>query len=413
MSAPAKRLGFRPRMEPGPLPDGVTTTVTTVKTADDASAPGVLYTVDGATTVVTLMHPRQDLSRHHLIPILLDAGFAVWAQGSRTVNNDLTLIHEEAVLDAAAGFAQLRDRGFAHIVACGPSGGATLYALYAQQASLAAEDRIRLTPGGKPIPLDTATIPVPDAVVFVAPHPGQGELLLSCIDGAVADEGDPLSTVPELDIFSAGNGFRDPPTSSEYAPDFLVGYRDAQRARVARIDAHARYLIAERMDAKRRFGETKRVADRRASLMSKVITVYRTDADPRTVDLSLDPSDRPYGSIHGRRPDLINFGIAGFGRLTTAEAWLSTWSGLSSNARFVDCAPGVTVPSLFIEYTGDQATFPSVAAGMFGAIGASDKTHQRIVGTHFGGSPDPDGPPGGALAGAAIVGWLQQRFPCA
>ena len=330
------------------MPDGVTTTVTAVKTADDASVPGVLYTVEGATTVLTLMHPRQDLSRHHLIPTLLGAGFAVWAQGSRTVGNDLTLIHEEAVLDAAAGFAHLRDRGFEHVVACGPSGGATLYAFYIQQASRAGQDRITVTPGGKPTGLDQAEIPLPDAVIFLAPHPGQGELLLGCIDGAVADEADPLSTVPDLDIFNEANGFREPTNSSEYTPEFLAAYRQAQRARVARIDAHARYLIAERMAAKKRYASEKRIADRRASAMSKVITVYRTDADPRTLDLSLDPSDRPYGSIHGRRPDLINFGITGFGRLTTAEAWLSTWSGLSSNARFVTCAPEVTIPTLFI-----------------------------------------------------------------
>jgi len=36
-------------------------------------------------------------------------------------------------------------------------------------------------------------------------------------------------------------------------------------------------------------------------------------------------------------------------------AWLSTWSGLSSNASFVRCAPEVTIPTLFIEPTGDQA----------------------------------------------------------
>ena len=29
----------------------------------------------------------------------------------------------------------------------------------------------------------------------------------------------------------------------------------------------------------------------------RIITVFRTDADPRTVDLSLDPSERPYGSL--------------------------------------------------------------------------------------------------------------------
>ncbi len=189
------------------MPDGVTTTIAAVKTADDASAPGILHTVAGATTVVTLMHPRQDLLRHHLVPTLLDAGFAVWTQGSRTVGNDLTLVHEETVLDAAAGFQHLRDRGFEHVVACGPSGGATLYALYIEQASRLPEARITVTPGGKPIPLDEATIPVPDAVIFLAPHPGQGELLLNCIDGAVADETDPLSTVPELDIFNERQRF--------------------------------------------------------------------------------------------------------------------------------------------------------------------------------------------------------------
>ena len=409
----SKRLGYRPRMEPGPIPDGIHTTVLNVSSSDGARVPGVLYTPKGATTAVTIMHPRMDLSRHYLIPILLEAGYAVWAQGTRSQGNDLTLIHEEAVLDAAAGFAHLRELGFEHVVAAGPSGGAALYAFYVQQASLAPEARIRVTPGGKPTGLEEAEVPCPDGVVFVAPHPGQGELLLHCIDGSVASEGDPLSTVPELDPFDEANGFREPPESSQYSAEFLSRYREAQRARVARIDAHARQLIAERMAAKERFKASKRLADRRASVMSPVIPVYRTDADPRTLDLSLDPSDRPYGSIHGRRPDLINFGITGFGRLTTADAWLSTWSGISSNARFVSCVPEIAIPSLFVEYTADQATFPSVAREMFGAIGSADKTHERVVGTHFGGSPTPDGPPGGALAGTKIVEWLNKRFPCA
>jgi hypothetical protein len=398
-------------MEPGPIPEGITTTVTSVKTADGASVPATLYTVEGATCVTALMHPRQDLARHYLIPILLEAGYSVWTQSSRSPNNDLTLVHEEAVLDAAAGFANLRDRGYDHLVAVGPSGGAALYAFYVQQAGRAPGDRILTTPGGKPTGLDTAEVPLPDGVAFVAPHPGQGELLLGCIDGAVAREDDPLGTIPELDIFDEANGFAEPPTSARYDPEFLKRYRVAQRARVARIDAHARHLIDERMAAKARFKETGRKADQRAGVMSQVITVYRTDADPRTVDLTLDPNDRPYGSIHGTRPHLINFGITGFGRLTTADAWLSTWSGLSSNARFLSTAPEVAIPSLFIEYTADQATYPSVAREMFDAIGASDKTHVSVMGTHFGGSPTPDGPPGGALAGAKLVEWLQQRFP--
>jgi len=34
----------------------------------------------------------------------------------------------------------------------------------------------------------------------------------------------------------------------------------------------------------------------------------------------------------GTRPDWINYGAVGFGRVVSPEAWLSTWSGLSSRA---------------------------------------------------------------------------------
>jgi hypothetical protein len=395
------------------MPDGVRVEVTSVTTADGASAPAVLYRVAGATTAVALMHPRLDLSRHYLIPILLEAGVSVWAQGSRSVGNDLTLLHEEALLDAAAGLVRLRDLGFEHLVVCGPSGGATLFAFYVQQASRAPGDRIRATPGGRPVKLPDAELPLPDGVAFVAPHPGQGELLLGCIDGSVGSESRPLSTVPSLDPFAADNGFRSPPEPSAYGPEFLAAYRAAQRDRVARIDAHARSLIADRMAGKARYEASGAAEDRRAGLMAEVITVHRTDADPRTVDLSLDPSDRPYGSIHGRRPDLVNFGVTGFGRLSTADAWLSTWSGLSSNASFVGCAPEVAIPSLFVEYTGDQATFPSVARDMFDALGAADKTCQQARGTHFGGPVAEGARPGGEEAGAFVTAWVRDRFPLA
>ena len=149
--------------------------------------------------------------------------------------------------------------------------------------------------------------------------------------------------------------------------------------------------------------------DRRRSLAPRIITVFRTDADPRTVDLSLDPSERPYGSLFGKRPDLINYGLTGFGRLTTPEAWLSTWSGLSSNADFVRCAPGVTVPTLFIELTGDQAAFPADSRRMTGALGATDLTTATVRGLHFGGPIAKGEPTGNELAAAEIIAWLAKR----
>ncbi|MCD2195054.1 alpha/beta hydrolase [Actinomycetospora endophytica] len=413
MSTPTSQLGAGRYIAAGERPAATVTGVHELTTADGATVRGVLATVPGARTVVCLMHPRQDLTHHALVPALLAAGVAVWTQHTRSVNNDLTLVHEQALLDVAAGMVFLREQGFAAIVPLGHSGGGTLFAYYLEQAGLAGRDRIATTPGGRPTKLADAEMPMTDGVVFLAPHPGQGRLLLGCIDPSVSDERDPLAAVGELDPFDPANGFAEPPASSSYAPEFLARYRAAQHDRVARIDATARALVARTADARAAHQRTGTAADRRRALAPQLITVFRTDADPRTVDLSLDPSERPYGSLFGARPDLINYGQVGFGRLTTPEAWLSTWSGLSSYADFARCAPGVRVPTLFVELTGDQAAFPADSARMVGALGADDLTHVAVRGTHFGGAIAPGEPTGNQLAADEIETWLAERHELA
>ena len=408
-TTPAERLGAGRYLTAGNRPESSVTSVHELTTADGATVRGVLATVPGATTVVSLMHPRQDLTHHPLVPLLLQAGAAVWTQHTRSVNNDITLIHEQAILDAAAGLVFLREHGFGSIITLGHSGGGTLYAFYLEQAGLAPASRIGATPGGRPAKLAGAEMPLADGAIFLAPHPGQGRLLLACIDPSVADEQDPTSVVPELDPFSPANGFAEPPASSAYTRDFLARYRAAQRARVARIDATARQHLARAAEARAAFSHSGSPLDRRRSLAPRIITVFRTDADPRTVDLSLDPSERPYGSLFGKRPDLINYGLTGFGRLTIPEAWLSTWSGLSSNADFVRCAPGVTVPTLFIELTGDQAAFPADSRQMIDALGAKDLTTATVRGLHFGGPIAKGEPTGNDLAATKIINWLSKR----
>ncbi|MFG2586144.1 hypothetical protein [Streptomyces malaysiensis] len=406
-----QRLGAGRYLTAGERPETTTASVHELSTTDGATVRGVLATVPGATTVVCLMHPRQDVTHHPLVPVLLHMGVAVWTQGTRSVNNDLALVHEQALLDVAAGMTFLRDRGFDAIVTLGHSGGGTLYAFYIEQAGLPPSARLATTPAGRPTRLAEAALPPPDGAIFLAPHPGQGRLLLNCIDPSVADESAPLSVVPELDAFDPRNGFADPPASSRYGEDFLAHYRDAQRARVARIDEQAREYLADAADARARYADGKNPADKRRSITPRILTVYRTDADPRTVDLSLDPNERPYGSVFGRRPDLTNYGLVGFGRLTTPEAWLSTWSGLSSQADFVRCAPGVTVPSLFIELTGDQAAFPEESRRMSESLGSTDRTVVAVRGTHFGGPIAPGEPTGNELAGREIRAWLDARHP--
>lgn len=402
-------LGAGRYIETAEAPSSTVTSAHELTTADGAKIAGVLRTVPGARTVVTLMHPRQDLTHHVLVPELLARGFAVWTQGTRSVNNDIALVHEQALLDAAAGQVFLRS-SFDHVVTLGHSGGGTLFAFYHEQAGLAPGKRLSTTPGGRPIDLASAEMPVPDGAIFMAPHPGQGALLLRLIDPSVVDESDPMSVDPSLDPFAAANGFADAPDSSSYTDDFVEKYRRAQHARVVRLDGIARERVADAASARRRFKTAADPVDRRSALAPRIMTVYRTDADLRFTDLSLSPNERPYGSLFGRRPDLTNYGLVGFGRLSTPDAWLSTWSGTSTNADFLRCAPAVTAASLFIELTGDQACFPEDARQMSEALGATDKTHVSVAGTHFGGPITSDAPSGASLAAADIGSWLAERF---
>jgi len=379
-----------------------------LRTADDQRTLGLLYSQTGQEkTAVCFMHPREFTGTPYLVPDALDAGCAAWVQAPRAIGTDLRLEHEAALLDVAAGMAHLRKLGFTRIVLLGNSGGAGLYAFYTQQALRAPERRLTRTPGGRPVKLAEADLPPPDDLVFVSPHPGQGALLMNCIDPSVVDENDPYSTDPALDPFDAANGFVAAPASSRYAPEFMARYRAAQRARVERLDARAHAMLAERASAKRQWKEGNATAEiRRRAAHTQISQVWRTDADLRCWDLSLDPSDREVGTLWGRDPFASNYGSVGFARLVTPESWLSTWSGLSSNASFEKCGAEVTLPSFVIEYTGDQAAFPADMEAIYAGLGTGAKRRERVRGNHHGQPLAAGEESGQVLAGRLLQEWL-------
>src|ERR1043166_7901556 len=113
------------------LPPGVTHEVVALKAEDGASSKGVLYTKGGEKTVVCIMHPRGDMSRHYAIPYLLEGGYAAFGQESRWPNNDVACIHEMLLADIAAGVKFLKEqRGFQRVVFIGNSGGGSLYSFF-------------------------------------------------------------------------------------------------------------------------------------------------------------------------------------------------------------------------------------------------------------------------------------------
>jgi hypothetical protein len=126
--------------------------------------------------------------------------------------------------------------------------------------------------------------------------------------------------------------------------------------------------------------------------------------------LSIDPSERQAGSLWGDNPFASNYGSVGFGRVCTPESWLSTWSGISSNASMQACAPAIEQPVLMIEYTGDASMFPADCDALFGMIGSGAKTRAAFAGDHHARRLHPDAPDPKLLAGACLRDWLAGLF---
>lgn len=404
------------------LPAGSTVENVPLIAEDGGESHGVLYSRGGERTVVCMMHPRGDMSRHYAIPWLLEAGYAAFGQAGRWVNNDVGLIHEMLLTDVAASMRELKGRGFEHVVLLGNSGGGALYTFYQSQACTPPPGRLTTTAAGDPYDLNSFEMPCADGIVQLATHLGQGALMLACIDPSVVREDDPLSLDPSVDMYCIDNGFREPDQSSSYSAEFLAIYRAAQRGRVARLDAIARSCLDVQRHYQREMVDEafddlsfkqKQFVWRRA-FAGRYMEIHRTEANPAYCDLSIHASPRDYGSFFSPRPDIFNSIEAGFAKLQTPRAWLSTWSGLSSRASTLQCIPKVTEPTLVISYTGDNVVWIPDLEAIHAASGASDKQIHYVDGDHLG-LPPKCKPQAAGREGAMkiVTTWLRERFAAA
>ena len=384
-------FGYWPRPEDDP---GVALRRDEVRvvTRDGALVRGILWTPPAGQrwrTAVILSHPRGDFSVHYACPLLAAAGYAVLGFATRYINNDIDCLHENCVIDVEAAAAEMRRRGAEAIVLLGNSGGGSLMALAQKETRCG------------------------DGWISVAAHPGEGIFMLQAIDPSVADEDDPESVVPELDMYNPDNGWRPWPEPCHYDRAWLARYRAAQVTRVARLDAIARQSIAAADRASERLPDIDKATApaewrylRQRAVHAKYMVIYRTLADPAYLDLSIDPDDRPLGSLFAF-PDPLdgNYGRFGLSRVMSARGWLSTWSGLSSHAKLANTMPHVTVPTLILHPTADTEIRVRQALAIRDAAGSRDVSYHALEkAPHY-----LDGHRTRAMEIAAA--WLRARYP--
>lgn len=409
-----------------PVDDFATSIPVTVNAHDGTQVRGLYWTPRAnprSKVAVIAAHPRVDFSQHHSFPALLRAGYACMGANLRSLGNDMNCVHEQIILDLAAYVCWLKEhRGVEKVVWLGNSGGGSLGGFYQAQAKAPAAQRLQRTPGGRPTVLANATMPAFDAMMITAAHNGQGLVMNDVIDPSVVDEANPLLTDPSLDMYDPANGFVPAPAWSHYSEAFVQRYRAAQLARVARIDARARALIAEQMDAEATRSDPafaqlpaahQRSVSQRAAFQP-VMTIYRTMANLNYADATLDPSNRGYGSLLSERPDLMNYQLMGFGRVQTPDAWLSTWSGLSSNANLLRNASAITEPVVVVNAGRDLDVYPEThSKAIFAALASKDKTSLDFPDAlHYFEPGEGEADNAGAQAlMAQLVPWLQARLP--
>ncbi|MET7770577.1 alpha/beta hydrolase [Nocardia sp. NPDC005366] len=300
-------------------------------------------------TVVLMAHPASNFLSHFLVRAFAEAGIPIMAMNTRYAANEAALLMERAAEDLGAGVRWMREtHGYERVVLLGFSGGGPLMSFYQSQAE---NPTITRTPSGDAVALD-ALSPA-DGLMLVGAHPGRARVLRNWIDPAVVDENDPYRTDPALDLYAPDRAL---PLSS----DWVAEYRDAQLRRIRRIDAWAQEQLAR--------SEGRAGADR-------AFVVHRTVADPRFIDVSLDPSDREPGSLYGD-PEAANWSAGGLARFVTARSWLSTWSEDHSNASAPSDLTTVKAPTVVMALRGDQAAFVSESREMHAA---SADPHAELI----------------------------------
>ncbi|MFI6322548.1 alpha/beta hydrolase [Nonomuraea sp. NPDC050556] len=343
---------------------------------------GVYHRPDGQRPKVAFIatHYNIDFSEHYLASYLAERGYGFLGWNTRFRGAEPYFLLDHALAEIGVGVRWLREQaGVETVVLLGNSGGGSLMAAYQSQA---VSPNVVPVAGARPVEA-IEDLPAGDLFVALAAHSGRPEVLTAWMDPSVTDETDALSVDPALDPFDPANG---PP----YSAEFQRRYRAAQVARNERITDWA----LERL-------ETLKGTRARDQLFN----LYRTWADLRMIDPSIEPSDRRPNWCYQGEPVRANYGVFGIGALCTLRTWLSMWSLRTSQCIAGPHLARITVPSLVVHATADACVYDSDARSVFDSLAAADKRLEFVKADHYLQEP------GGARTEGAdlIAAWVAER----
>ena len=333
------------------------------------------------TTAFIASHYNVDFSEHYLAPLMAARGYGFLGWNTRFRGNEGFFLLEHALLDLCAGVRWLQEQaGIQQVVLLGNSGGGSLMAAYQSQSHGVT---MHPTPGLQ-LPHALRDLLSADFYISLCAHQGRPEVLTDWFDPAITDETDPLSVDTELDMYNPANG-------PAYSAEFIQRYRQAQVARNHRITdwCHSELRRLERHGHR-----------------DRAFNLYRTWADLRLLDGSIDPSKRIIGRCYAGDPKTANYSPRGIGLTNTLRTWLSMWSLRDSCCRGAEHLARITEPALVIQSDADTGVFPSDAKTIFEQLGSQDKALHMISGDHY--LQDPGD--ARTLAADLISEWLGKRL---
>ena len=321
-------------------------------------------------SIVVFMHPTGGGSYLPMLNSLAKQGIDTLWCDSRYRGTDSALIMEKVLIDLGECIKHLKEvHKYEKIILGGWSGGGSLSLFYQSQAE---NPSITETPAGDPIDLISQKFIPADGMMLIAAHESRHRTFTEWIDGSVNNETNPEDRDKELDIYN-----RDNPNQPEYSEDFIKTYRAAQIQRNRNIT----FWVQQKLEDYAKHGQKNREFG---------FVVHRTMADPKWLDVTIDPNGRRPNWCFLGEPEVVNNSPIGLGRYCSLRSWLSQWSYDLAQGDGLTCAKNISIPSLVIGNSDDDGITPSHTKNLYNSIGHENKSLEWIEGAnhYYFGQPE-------------------------